>query len=222
MNLDMRNIKWGWPGYLTFGKTKEVGSLLIPTTPLDWLKETPKEEGGKDLDYINASSMNVDTESLQDAISSDNAHSTRPSSPAHSHIAPSPAPSSAALRQEDGSPIPAAPSIVGPDEEKSLGSPSPNDNSHEEPPHRSNTAQNFDEKAQDIFPSEDVTITLPEVQEVQSAERNKSLPPLEVPPLLFLPTTVHLADEDAPTVTRKMRVWHATVCYFIFSHLTSY
>lgn len=119
LNVDMRNLRWSWPGYLTFGKSpkdeerkkgkkttvdeqksnSELGSKPVTgeETSLDALVaegDTPcsdplKEEGKVEVE------VEVDTLSLADAMESENGHGGTSST--HSRT-PSEAPPSPAAR----------------------------------------------------------------------------------------------------------------------------
>ncbi|KAI0705155.1 hypothetical protein BC835DRAFT_1314582 [Cytidiella melzeri] len=85
-NMDVRNLKWMWTG-LTFGK----GSSSKSTTPAVTTHFPPSEnlplpqeqeaEGNSDLSRPETETE-IDTESLQDAIESENVHLSSRSSPA--------------------------------------------------------------------------------------------------------------------------------------------
>ncbi|THH21185.1 hypothetical protein EUX98_g8430 [Antrodiella citrinella] len=210
MSLDMKNIKWGWPGYLTFGKTKP-GTPSIPTTSLEEAISSPPAspklaklnvEESKDAGHLTPPSVNVDTESLVDAISSDNAHSTQPSSPAsRSHASPSPAPGHLSLHDEAAEDnVIAEGTADSAQEAEKLEEGLPEDDAPQNP---LGSQQGDGEKAEDDLANDPV----PDEEISEQATEPSPPPP---PPPQYLPTTVFLEDGDAPASTRKMRVWHAT------------
>ncbi|TCD71860.1 hypothetical protein EIP91_003203 [Steccherinum ochraceum] len=208
MNIDMKHLKWSWPGYLTFGKSKS-SSPSIPTTPVatDVVSPQPQaitkpslsteikaDEDIKDTPQLVAPAVDVDTESLQDAISSEHPHSTRTTPPSLPSIEPSPA--SIPLPLDDDLAFPAS------EEQQDRES---NKSSPDQTPASPQEEQTVDDPQDNEPSSEQQQIeTLP----VEAADSGPHIP--TTPPLLYLPTTVHLATEDAPTMTRKMKVWHVT------------
>ena len=97
-NLDVKSLKWGWPGYLTFGKggnTKGSPGALIPsaapTSLADIVEGTqdpnPPRNGEAKSAPARTDTLDVDTASLLEAISSESVGSyTRAASPAPSAL----------------------------------------------------------------------------------------------------------------------------------------
>ncbi|CDO75837.1 hypothetical protein BN946_scf184951.g35 [Trametes cinnabarina] len=105
LGLDMKNLKWTWPGYLTFGKsnagtkatpnpqTPPVAAVVTPATP-DISKEerrgsTAQDTVQSDLSITGSTreTLQVDTASLLEAISTESMGShTRAASPAPSTL----------------------------------------------------------------------------------------------------------------------------------------
>ena len=222
VNLDMRNIKWSWPGYLTFGKSKS-SNPSIPQTPLeDSVTSKPqdplheqKEEEAKDVVPNAAQSVAVDTESLQDAMSSDHAHSTQSSSPARSLIS-SPAPALVSLHGEIAhcvsTPVPfpmTQDAFEGTTEEssgqnKASGAIQPQPQYVSQPSAEDSATEDILDGTTPIAASMEVAIAAAGAQKQETIKPEVSLPQ-------YLPTTVFLSDKSEPLVTRKSRVWHATV-----------
>ncbi|KAI0666785.1 hypothetical protein C8Q78DRAFT_1082689 [Trametes maxima] len=103
LGLDVKNLKWGWPGYLTFGKSgagsrsSTSPSTLAPTmAPIDTPEITKSVEntgndGGLKPDNAHSGkrkeTLDVDTVSLLEAISTESIGSyTRATSPAPSAL----------------------------------------------------------------------------------------------------------------------------------------
>ncbi|KAI0794029.1 hypothetical protein C8Q74DRAFT_1246439 [Fomes fomentarius] len=102
--LDMKNVKWGWPGYLTFGKgtgtaksspslpsspSSIPASLAAVVEPPKDLK-TPEHEDGLRPNLVQKAAPDVDTASLLEAISTESIGSyTRAASPAPSALSKS-------------------------------------------------------------------------------------------------------------------------------------
>ncbi|KAH8093310.1 hypothetical protein BXZ70DRAFT_949891 [Cristinia sonorae] len=220
MNLDMRNIKWSWPGYLTFGRAKSGGSPSIPPTPAepetsqtnahsvpqDSTKEEHAGEEEAAASPLATPPMAIDTESLQDAISSDHALSTQP---------PTPSLNTAPLSsQNDEHAVSTAESVPSSDEageeapsEKSDGEASKEDELISDDS-QGRTHDSADAEEQDNTPSE-------EVEAVVARDEELPLP-------IYLPTTVHLSSGDDATMTRKKRVWHATLHTMTFALVVDY
>ncbi|TBU44016.1 hypothetical protein BD309DRAFT_893366 [Dichomitus squalens] len=103
-SLDMKNVKWGWPGYLTFGKG--AGTSKGPSTPseasgapaslaaiVEGHSDPPKVSTTDDNpppDVLQKDTLDVDTTSLLEAISTESIGSyTRAASPAPSVLSKS-------------------------------------------------------------------------------------------------------------------------------------
>ena len=105
-SLDMKNMRWGWPDYLTFGKgggaperlpnpplppAARAGLLAVVEGQGDPLEESPSGESPHpDVDVHRKSTLDVDTASLLEAISTESIGSyTRTPSPAPSVLSKS-------------------------------------------------------------------------------------------------------------------------------------
>ena len=103
-SLDMKNVKWGWPGYLTFGKGG--GTSKGPSTPsepsgapaslaavVEGRSDLPKAPASGENprpDVLRKDTLDVDTASLLEAISTESIGSyTRAASPAPSVLSKS-------------------------------------------------------------------------------------------------------------------------------------
>lgn len=75
MNVDMDIRKWNWPGYLTFGR----GTSKRPG--LDDNKKLPTAASELESGDARSTIVEVDTDALEDAISSDNTSITSSSTP---------------------------------------------------------------------------------------------------------------------------------------------
>ena len=190
-SLDMKNVKWGWPGYLTFGKGGSTAKAPSPLPPspsaipaglaaiVDPPKdaEPPEPKEGLGPNPTRKDTLDVDTTSLLEAISTESIGSyTRAASPAPSALSKS-------SQLESGT-------------QSSLntgGNASPIDRvaSPQEEPER------------------DIHGPIPEI-----VHPPPPAPSLEIPPRTtrsFLASTVHLTgSEDALTIERK-RVLQMTV-----------
>lgn len=80
MNVDMDIRKWNWPGYLTFGR----GTSKRPG--LDDNKKPPTAASEPVSGDARSTVVEVDTDALEDAISSDNTSITSPSTPSDSPV----------------------------------------------------------------------------------------------------------------------------------------
>ncbi|KAJ3557338.1 hypothetical protein NM688_g1524 [Phlebia brevispora] len=201
MSMDMRNLKWMWNG-LTFGKTASAKSTA-PSTPAGHSATTPepetsKEDGPgtpetkvedvsqqKEVATVNAE---VDTDSLRDAITSENVHS--PASHTSSvKLPPLSPPLEHALTLEDTTTkeLDAAPEQ---DEEE-----------------KAEVDQADLDAAPDESPSDESPMP---VEHVSPVEAEPEVAVARPNPPTFLPLTVHLARADMPTETERKTVLHAT------------
>lgn len=225
LNMDVRNLKWGWPGYLTFGKNskdkekQKNAKVAEDERKSDSELETKPDAGGErgaspDAPVVDGDvpssdpqkvgekvevEAEVDTVSLVDAMESENSHGG--SSNEHSPGSGTP------------SEIPPSP-------------PSP-------PPPATRTIA--------LLPDDDVTPTaiqpvnpVPEVQEgvketsqPPTPTRTPSPNPVELPPEILEPnipqvtfsqTLVHLAPLGHPLQTIKRRLYYLTVRHPSYAH----
>ena len=210
LNVDVRNLKWSWPGYLTFGKNskdKEKQKNASPVTDErnPDLKQEPKPDaGGEGRDPSGAPvadgdvpgsgppkeeekvgvEVEVDTVSLADAIESENIH--RGSS--NEHLPGTSTPS-------ETPPSPATRTIV-PDDD---ATPTAVQQANPVPAPRG-----VDEM------SRQPTSASPPLPSPEELPPTISEPPL--PPITFSQTLVHLAPPGHPLRTTKRRLYYLTVC----------
>ena len=195
--MDPRQLKWGWPGYLSFGKGAQAKPTDVPQSPAEPPSSTPTAADESSPDgkenkpheaYLGVpdghKSLEVDRESLQEALSDNQSiASGQRMSPSPS---PSPARSQIPLREEDGN--------AG-ENKTTEGEGSKALDRHEEVPDASEAADSI----QSVPP-----------------ETESTHPPS--PPLPTLrPSTVNLAEPTNPVATRKWRVWQMTVGPLIVS-----
>ena len=210
LNMDVRNLKWNWPGYLTFGKNskdkerEKSGKVSRdeqkkPDAELESKPDADGEGGASSVDGDSPGAdppkeeeklvveVEVDTASLADAIGSENGRGG--SSNEHSPGAgtPSEAPSSPATRTIRPIPDDVTPVAVQPADPVSV--------------------------LQGIYEtSQQSTSTRP-----PSPSPEKELPPAiseppsPPPPVTLSQTTVHLAPLEHPLRTTKRRLYYLTV-----------
>ncbi|KAI0788770.1 hypothetical protein C8Q75DRAFT_767861 [Abortiporus biennis] len=237
LNMDVRNIKWNWGGYMSFGKggggstsnaTPKIAISLpqTPTTVTDNKSplasdvnslgvpadlEPPKSHS--EPSATGTVTPDIDTESLQEAISTENA--LVPTSPSRTHSIHSRSPSVTSPIQESNI-LPIA--TESPIEEKE----------EETEPKKTGSVQNeVEEEPQPTpIPGPEVATTEsipPSTPSAPPAELEPDIPETPViPPPTFLSSTVYLlpesdeAPEDPCAVVRK-RVWHATIDNITFA-----
>ena len=198
--MDPRQLKWGWPGYLSFGKAVQAKTTDVPQSPAEppsSTSATMDEESNPDSreDKANEAylgvpdgrkSLEVDRESLQEALSDNQSIASG------QRLSPSPSPSPARgqrrLKEENG--------VEGEDKAtESEGEGSKALDHHEEAPDASEAAASIHSVPPETVP----THLLP-------------------PPFPTLrPSTVNLAEPTNPAATRKWRVWQMTVSSLIVS-----
>ena len=212
LNMDMRGLKWNWPGYLTFGKnskdkekqkkTKGGGDERIPGTPEPESKpdsgeggsspDTPVTDG--DVSVSDPPSegekigveVEVDAVSLAEAMELENRHGG----------------SSGELSPGTGTPSEAPPSPTArtirptPDEDATPTTVQPVD---------APTSQGADEASHQ--PS---SVRSPSPTPEESPPGIPEPPP---PPAAFSHTPVHLAPPGQPLQTTKRRVYYLMVCH---------
>ena len=183
--LELKNVKWGWPAFPTFGKGGSTKAPIDPSASSSHsnLESIVAEDPGATTPSApqpdvptklptpaRKDTLDVDRASLLEAISTESIGSyTRAASPAPSSLS-----KSTQLGEEDPRPGETSPLEASPVEPQ--GQPS---NAH---------------------------LTVP---------ANPPLPPSEEAPLLtrsFITSTVHLNPPDDPLRTEKKRVHHLTVC----------
>ncbi|KAI0708854.1 hypothetical protein C8T65DRAFT_649708 [Cerioporus squamosus] len=185
-SLDMKNVKWNWPTYLTFGKgsgaPKSVPSIPPSPSPMPITlatvvdppqdPQTSANDDGLRPTGVRRETLDVDTASLLEAISTESMGSyTRAASPTPSALSKSSQLGDSGTQSTlntggNVSPVDGADSPAG---------------------------------AQDAIP--DVMHPPP------------SLPPIEItarPPRSFLASTVHLANPSDDHTTQRKRVLHLT------------
>ncbi|KAF7794309.1 hypothetical protein EIP86_005443 [Pleurotus ostreatoroseus] len=215
LNVDMPNLKWMWTG-LTFGKTSSTKSTALhtpaehPSTPEP---EPPSKETTPDTPAIKVDdlgdpteatglSTEIDTESLREAISSENVHS--PASHASSVSLP---PLSPPMRR----------------------SPSLEDTTIKELDTNNEEAEVDQADLDDVAPSEEIVESPSEHTEsdkpLEYAEEVKE-PSLEPRPSrtqapAFLNFSVHLSSPDTAWETKRKRVYHAASDSITFAFVIS-
>ena len=190
LNMDVRNLKWNWPGYLTFGKnSKDKEREKNGKVPGDEQTKPDTDGGASSVDSDSPGAdppkeeeklvveVEVDTASLADAIGSENGRGG--SSNEHSPGAgtPSEAPSSPATRT-------IRPIAIQPTDPVTV-------------------LRGVDETSQQ-----------PTSPGPPSPSPEKELPPTisaPPPPVTFSQTTVHLAPPEHPLRTTKRRLYYLTV-----------
>ena len=209
--FDPRNLKWMWTG-LTFGKTTsekftapptpapEDGSSAksnAPEVPEVKIDEVPEQK------QLASVEIEVDAESLREAMSTENAHSpvSRPSS-----VLPSPSPPSSA-------------SIHIPDEEIATTKELDIETEEDAVSQIELDSTSVDQDGSPASHEDEVVVHEDDASNnAVTADRVKSGPVEDLqtprlPPPTFLSTTVHLSVKSAPTETKRKKVLHATV-YF--------
>ena len=209
LNMDMRNLKWTWPGYLTFGKNskdkgkqkkaKSRGDEWKPGAEPESKPDTGEEGTSPDTSVTDSDvpssdppnegekigvEVEVDAVSLAEAMESENRHEGSSGEHSPGTSTPSEAhPSPAARTIRPTSDEDVTPTVV----QDVDGAPmSCDETSHQSSPIR--------------FPSpgpEELPANIPE-----------ALPP----PVTFSQTPVHLAPPGHPLQTAKQKVYYLTVC----------
>ena len=212
LNVDVRNMKWGWPGYLTFGKNskdkeKQKGADTTadeqkPGSELG-TKSDAGEEGGASSDEAGVGGdvpgsdsskeeekveveVEVDASSLADAIESEGSHGR--GSNAHSPGASTPSESPPPLAVETIGPIPdhdVTPTAVRPPDPDPVSREEDNETS-QQPPFTGSPSPG-------------------------SEELRPATPEPAPPPATFSQTLVHLAPPGHPLQTTKRRLYYLTV-----------
>ena len=212
LNMDMRNLKWGWPGYLTFGKNskdkeKQKNAKATVDEPKPDSESETKPDGveegrtSSDTPVIGNGDpdpdppeggekvgvgVEVDTASLADAMESENNHSGSSSEHSPGVCTPSEAPQSPTT------------GAIGPELED-------------------------DATPTAVQPSNHVPASQEEMKEIprQSTPGPPSPSPEELPPAIseppappvtFSQTMIYLAPPGRPLLTTKRRLYHLTVC----------
>ncbi|EMD38908.1 hypothetical protein CERSUDRAFT_104200 [Gelatoporia subvermispora B] len=207
VGMDMRGLKWGWPGYLTFGKGSRPASL--PTSPAEAPVRLPSMSPEQKADEHEAQvdddagaagaradvklrklEVDVDTESLLEAISSVNAHTPSP---------------------REGSPVSTAPTKDTPELgiQSKRTHPSQAVHTGEGDPPADNASLQSQQDASDAADNDAEGTTRPSSPETpqQSASTNTIFPDT-LPP--FLSARVHLPDLTSAGQMQRRRVWHLT------------
>jgi hypothetical protein len=212
LNMDMRNLKWNWPGYLTFGKnSKDKEKQKDVKVAGDEQKEPetelePKPDtGGEGVASSGASvtdgdtpgsdppkeeeklvvEVEVDTASLADAMESENSRGG--SSNGHSPGAGTPSEALPLPATQTIGPLPdddVTPTVVQPVDPVPL-------------------LQGVDETSQ-----QPTSIRSPSPIPEELPPTISDPPP---PPVTFSQTTVHLAPSEHPLRTTKRRLYYLTV-----------
>ncbi|KAH9941515.1 hypothetical protein B0H21DRAFT_780155 [Amylocystis lapponica] len=208
VNLDVRQFKWNWPGYLTFGKQSSAKpsavSVALPDASQTAVGEAdqqgkPDQATEGDEKTLSVGAVEVDKESLQEAMSSHGipTSSSLNTSPASSSkLLDNPQEIQGATGTNDDTPevdstIPDIPVV-----EDGIEISSPN-------------------TTDDAVPS---PLSIPSL--APDREIAEDVPPKPLP--TFLPTTVHLAHTMNGTDTHKRRVWHITSNSLTFALVTEY
>ena len=195
LTMDMKNLKWMWTG-LTFSKTSSAKPTAPPTPSvsttetrnLEQAVPAPPEETKVDALAVPAKEVEIDTESLREAISSVNEHGWASNLPSPSQLdtatlPPLPADSdlqeSTEASEDEGGDVPTEDKEITPRVSREF--------QHEDLPSHGNDP--------------------PPVLSEPSTEE----PFPRVPPPDFLSTTVYLATGDNPLHTVRHKVHHATV-----------
>lgn len=212
LNLDVRNIKWNWPGYLTFGKANSARPS-VPTTPLEPSRShssapSVNEQEEKPTATPPAAAMEdnksdprkdqpvIDTESLQEAMESDgiHAHPSAESSPLPSPPVVTPLPEGVASPiTEESSPDSHLTAEETPLPDSSDDEKSDNSEDHDDTRLESST--------------DGLTVGQPDTPPVVSPPPT---PPPPEPLPSFLQTTVFLPEGDDPSNTARRKVLHLT------------
>lgn len=198
MNMDMRNLKWMWSG-LTFSKGSSAKPTAPPTPSIAATEQhelqsgaPPPPEGNPELKLQVPESLEVevDAESLQEAITSENVHGVASTVPSPSRedtqsLSPS--------TQDD--PAGSAPEGVheGAGDEHATVDPGADGADDDEPAVDAPTDDFATPTASHLLPPDSVK------------------PASLAPPPEFLATTVHLAKGHDPSETKRHKVHHATV-----------
>ena len=210
LNMDVRNLKWNWPGYLTFGKNskdkeREKNGKVAgdeqkkPDTELESKPDgdgegrassvdgdVPGVDSAKEEEKL-VVEVEVDTASLADAIGSENGRGG--SSNEHSPGAgtPSEAPSSPATRTIRPIPDDVTPTAVQPADPVTV-------------------LRGVDETSQ-----QSISTSPPSPNPEKELPPTISESPPPSPPVTFSQTTVHLAPPEHPLRTTKRRLYYLTV-----------
>ena len=220
--FDMRNLKWMWSG-LTFGKSSSAKSTAPPTpsllparsgTPAD----KPDGPGAPEVKVTETAvqsqlatiKVEVDSDSLRDAMASENAHS-----PAARTVSVPPTPSPP--------PLSLPPAVETTTSELDLGDADEDPVSQtelDEPP--AAPEDNTENRSTDGD-------TIVESPTVLRDDEHASANPLVVEPApdprpsppAYLTGSIHLSDTSSPAQTRRRRLLHATVRSFLIRLLNS-
>lgn len=201
VNLNMDVRKWTWPGYLTFGKTagkgakqsKSVGDEKMPV-----VEPTPPEQPPQDADSKVNLSVEVDTQSLEEAMSSNG-------------VIPS---------QEE--PVQ---TIASPESEPALPSSidtlqNSDSSDHEKPD------DILDHPLLKEPDTEEDTTSVDEVEEAfppSPVISRPASPEIVAEPLPILSRTfVHISEARSPLLTRKRRMFYLTASTFFVSPLARF
>lgn len=208
MGVDLRNMRWGWPGYLTFGKGASAKSTSVPHTPssppsmpsqLIPPEQEHKDEGAEGNterpNIAESVHSSVDAESLREAMSTEYVRTppTYVQSLAVSSV--SEADSVGPLEPTHSQPNGQNTGVVAPTQD----------------PISVISQRSFDaDMVSSDFPVDNVASspTVPETPASIQDHADSRAPPSPAPALLR--TTVHL-DESADSLkTQEKRVWHLT------------
>lgn len=209
LNMDVRSLKWSWPGYLTFGKNtkdknkqKNVGAATDEQKTDSELEAKSDVEGEGEMPSMPPAADNsvdptnveekvgvkieVDAVSLADAMESENSYggSSNEHSPGIStpdEAAPSPATRTIVPGLEDD----ATPAVDLPTDLVPVTSEGEKETTRQDPSTRP--------------PSPSPEEPLPSISEPQ------------LPPVTFSQTVVHLAPSGYPLQTTKRRLYYLTV-----------
>ncbi|PCH44368.1 hypothetical protein WOLCODRAFT_133189 [Wolfiporia cocos MD-104 SS10] len=207
LGMDMRSLRWGWPGYWAFGRGSSTKPSSVPPTPSSPSSNppdaptSPQQEQHEELASHaekheqmahKRREVDVDTESLQEAISTQYIHS-----PAEQQVPPMTSP---ALQRRTASP--------------SQITRSGSTTSAVSLPTSGSRPQSVVASRSSSRPGTASSFVSPSGSGLQLHMTGALASPK--PPSVFLPTTVHLADTADGTKTHRKRVWHLTRGPFTF------
>lgn len=203
--MDMRNLKWNWPGYLTFSKnTPTKGTSPVPSTPpanpailspeqpgVDDETATAVEEAAEGKNGV----VDLDAASLLEAMSTDDIHLSSPAAGLSPVLSATPLDEPPTQDKDTGarsSTAITAPVNGAASDRNDIGDPS----------------QTYDEGL--ARPQSEGRV-LPAVELTNAGASPEEPPPEEKEHLPdYLPTTVYLVDNVNTSDVQKKRMWHLT------------
>lgn len=211
MNMDPRNLKWMWTG-LTFGKGEAPRSTAPPAPaavfPTAGDTDTQPAEDTQDVSR-SSKEVEVDAESLQDAMASENVH--RPSA-GGTPAGTSPIPFAKSLTEDSSPPaidaiqtLEKVTEVVVTGEVDAVAA-----DQHTTAHDKEVTARNPDNPHEADAESE--TRADPLISSPRAASPQETMP-------VFTYTTVFLSEADSPVETARRRVYHLTVSVKLSVHV---